>query len=86
MNTIRLQSRYGVKTTLEPLSERGENTYLFKSNALYLRASMSEDNEITWIDPEGGPMISVGYTVPEIGSKVSSIKHEENLGYIITFE
>lgn len=85
METIKLRSRYGVKNTLELLSEE-EKAYLFKTDMPSLRVCEPEQGKIEWIDPAGGPMICVGETLNEVGAVVESIRFEKDKGWIITFK
>jgi hypothetical protein len=55
------KNRYGDDYYFEPVSE---NTYKFVFSALYVRAGYEGDEQsLSFIDPEGGPMISIGSMV-----------------------
>ena len=82
--TIKLRSRYeNVLTQLIPLNSENDKTYKFSTSEDLIRCGYLEDNTF-YIDPPGGPMIIEGGSIN--GMKVKDIKHDYNIGYIITFE
>lgn len=80
MDKIKLHSRYGIKNYLEKINN---NSYKFITESPY-RIGTSKDNEVIFIDPSGGPMMSVGYEVEEIGKVVKSISLKDD-SIIINF-
>ena len=79
-NKIKLKSRDGTESYLV---KNSENTYLLKSESPYLRVS-GDAGDYIFIDPCGGPLIMVGYTIED--KKVKKISFEEGKGYLVTFE
>ena len=75
---IKLESRY--KDINSNLIQIEDNKYLLNTNSEYIRLSRAENRTIYSIDPEGGPMISIGDTIQ--GKKIKSIKSQ----YVIEFE
>lgn len=86
---IQLNSRDGTISKLELLHKKdGEEskTYRLRTSSLSLRTSQSE-GAINFIDPSGGPMISVGSPVAEAdGAIVESIDFSEGFGFTVTFK
>ena len=74
---IKLESRY--KDVNSRLIQVEYNTYLLETNSNY-RISRDAYLTINSIDPEGGPMISVGDTIQ--GKKIKKIKEQ----IVIEFE
>ena len=75
---IKLESRY--KDVDSKLIQVENNKYLLETNSECIRISRDAYLTINSIDPEGGPMISVGDTIQ--GKKIKSIKSQ----YVIEFE
>lgn len=73
---IKLNSRYGVANKLIKV---GERSYKLKTPHNY-RAGLTEENK-TFIDPSGGPMMVEGEFLPEANAFIESIKEG-----IITFK
>ena len=71
--SIQLRSRdIGVNTYYHPIDEVSG---VITSNSIYTRRILSEDNEkIEAIDFQGGPMLSIGDTIPGIEGKIKNIK------------
>lgn len=84
METIELKSRYGDIHKLEKIEEK---KYKFLPSDNYMRCGLTEDkNKYHFVDPSGGPFISVGSILPEVNSKVKDIEFIEGTGTVITFE
>lgn len=77
---IKLPNRDGYNASLE---QEDKNTYLFVTNAPFIRLSEKDNEELSFIDPSGGPMLSVGDSM-DIGTIVS-IKSSKD-GYLITIK
>lgn len=77
---IKLYNRYGDDVHLEPISE---NKYILKCSGEYARAGYDENHNYSFIDPPGGPFISIGKEIE--GMKVSKIGVEDN-EWVIEFE
>ena len=75
---IKLESRY--KDVNSELVQVKNNKYLLETNSEYIRIDRDDNKILYSIDPEGGPMISVGDTIQ--GKKIKSIKSQ----YVIEFE
>lgn len=75
---IKLESRY--KDVDSKLIQVENNKYLLETNSECIRISRDAYLTINSIDPEGGPMISIGDTIQ--GKKIKSIKSQ----YVIEFE
>ena len=75
---IKLESRY--KDVDSKLIQVEDNKYLLETNSEYIRIDRDDNKILYSIDPEGGPMISIGDTIQ--GKKVKSIKSQ----YVIEFE
>lgn len=84
MEIIKLKSRYGDTHKLEKIEEK---KYKFLPSDEYMRVGLTEDrNKYYFVDPSGGPFISVGSILPEVNSKVKDIEFIEGTGTVITFE
>lgn len=84
MDKIELKSRYGDIHILEKI---GDKKYKFLPSDNYMRCGLTEDkNKYHFVDPSGGPFISVGSILPEVNSKVKDIEFIEGIGTVITFE
>ena len=75
---IKLESRY--KDVDSNLIQIKDNKYLLETNSEHIRISRDAYLTINSIDPEGGPMISVGDTIQ--GKKIKNIKEQ----IVIEFE
>ena len=75
---IKLESRY--KDINSDLIQIKDNKYLLETNSEHIRISRDAYLTINSIDPEGGPMISVGDTIQ--GKKIKNIKEQ----IVIEFE
>ena len=69
---------------LKKLDGSESKTYVLKVSTPYLRAGVI-DGEKKFIDPSGGPMITVGETLKEAEAVVKSIDYTIGYGYTITF-
>lgn len=78
LEVIKLESRY--KDVDSKLIQVENNKYLLETNSECIRVSRDAYLTINSIDPEGGPMISVGDTIQ--GKKIKNIKEQ----IIIEFE
>ena len=84
MDKIELKSRYGDIHILEKIEDK---KYKFLPSDEYMRVGLTEDrNKYYFVDPSGGPFISVGSILPEVNSKVKDIEFIEGTGTVITFE
>lgn len=84
MDKIELKSRYGDTHILEKIEDK---KYKFLPSDNYMRCGLTEDkNKYHFVDPSGGPFISVGSILPEVNSKVKDIEFIEGTGTVITFE
>ena len=84
MEIIKLKSRYGDIHKLEKIEEK---KYKFLPSDEYMRVGLTKDrNKYHFVDPSGGPFISVGSILPEVNSKVKDIEYIEGTGTVITFE
>ena len=75
---IKLESRY--KDVNSKLIQVENSKYLLETNSECIRISRDAYLTINSIDPEGGPMISVGDTIQ--GKKIKNIKEQ----IVIEFE
>lgn len=80
MEEIKLFNRDGYSVSIK---QRDKDTYLFVTNAPFIRLSEKDNEELSFIDPSGGPMLSVGDSM-DIGTIVS-IKSSKD-GYLITIK
>jgi hypothetical protein len=81
--TIRLSSRYHVNNTLTQIDD---HKWVLNTDAETLRVGRksTEDKTIMFIDPEGGPFMSVNHVIDEIDETIASIDFVEDTGYVIT--
>lgn len=64
---ILLENRYGNRTYLRHISD---NEYeLIAENSYYFSVSMKDDVDYNFVDPEGGPFLSVEGTIMSNGDK-----------------
>ena len=82
---IKLHSRSGNNNYLELIKD---STYALKVTYPYVRVGYldGDRNSAKFIDPSGGPMITVGEVLEETKTKVKSIDFVKGVGYTITFE
>ena len=82
MRVFNLKGRYYTHH-LEEIS-RNDDTIEFvcKSDTQYMSVSENDDNSINYIDPEGGPLIRIGYKID--GMAVVGIKYVAGKGYGLT--
>jgi hypothetical protein len=59
---IAFKSRYGDDRSLKEV-EPGVFTYVTTENMHYCRYGYEEDGSVSFVDPEGGPFIEVGYVI-----------------------
>jgi hypothetical protein len=84
MDKIELKSRYGDIHILEKIEDK---KYKFLPSDNYMRCGLTEDkNKYHFVDPSGGPFISVGSILPEVNSKVKDIEFIEGIGTVIIVE
>lgn len=84
---IKLKSRYDEDNYLKlmPKSDGSESkTYLLKTENIFISTGYNEDKKF-FVDPSGGPTITVGKELEGIGV-VKSIDLVYGYGYFITFE
>lgn len=83
MRVLNVNGRYYTHH-LEEISRNDDTIdFVFKSDAQYMSVSENDDNSINFIDPEGGPLISIGYKID--GMKVVGIKYVADKGYVLSF-
>lgn len=81
---IKLHSRDRTNNWLEHCEG---NTYLLHSEYSVRVGYMDSDKEmIAFIDPSGGPFMSVGKTISEVGKEIDHITHIKGKGFAITFK
>jgi hypothetical protein len=77
-----MRNRYGDEYTFEKV---GENTYTIKGDLNYWRFGGKEgqqgidDNDLGFVDPSGGPFISMGYMIEGRAVKRISLSGDEIL-------
>ena len=85
-NIIRLHSRDRTKNWLEYYEDK---VYILHSELDHIRIGYAEGKnrrKIVFIDPPGGPFMSVGSVVEEANnSKIKTIKHIKGVGFAIRF-
>ena len=82
MRVLNLNGRYYTHY-LEEISRNDDTIdFVFKSKTQYMSVSQNDDNSINFIDPEGGPLISIGYKID--GMEVVDIKYVADKGYVLT--
>lgn len=86
-NKIKLNSRGDNNYLVNMLNRDGTESkaYRLELENSYVRVGYTGNNR-RFIDPSGGPMISVGEVLPEIGKEVESITYNSGYGYVITFK
>ena len=82
MKTLFLDGRYYVHRLEEISSTDDTIDFVLETNAQYMSVSENDDNSINFIDPEGGPLISIGYKIDEM--EVVDIKYVADKGYVLT--
>lgn len=82
---IKLHSRDRMNNWLEHYAG---TTYILHSELSHVRAGyMDSDREIiAFVDPPGGPFISIGNILDEVGKEVLEINHIKGKGFAITFK
>lgn len=76
-----LPNRYG---DLVQLIKQDGNLYLLDGDLGYMRVGFNEDKSINFVDPSGGPFMSVGSERDDF--VIKSIEGIANVGYIFTLE
>lgn len=81
---IKLHSRYGEKNWLEHYRDK---TYILHSETDHIRVGYQDADmqEIEFVDPPGGPFMSVGDKVAEANSIIETIEVIKGKGIAITF-
>lgn len=81
---IKLSNRYKDKNYLRQISD---NEYKYEGDLEYLRIGYRTEDKykIDFIDPSGGPFLSVGSEVFGIEGKITEINQVDN-NYILKFE
>lgn len=84
---INLRSRYNEVHKLIRIGDENSHLYQFKPSDDYYRVGYNDDsfNNYQFVDPSGGPFISVGMELPEVGKKVKAISRNEE-GLTVEFE
>lgn len=86
---IQIKNRYN--DTIE-FTQISENLYKIKSTDVHCkvvdygwRCGIIDDDRdnMSFIDPPGGPFIGIGYIIPEINKKVIEISRDKNIGFIL---
>ena len=79
----KLHSRYGLHNHLEKIDT---NRYVLKSELGHVRLGLDNEdrNKYIYIDPPGGPFMSLNGIIDEIDETVASIDFVEGTGYVIT--
>ena len=60
-------------------------TYQLITSSYCIRGGFTNDNK-KFVDPSGGPMITEGEILEEVGLEVESIDYVYGKGYMITFK
>lgn len=82
MRVLNVKGRYYTHH-LEEISRNDDTIdFIFKSDTQYMSVSKNDDNSINFIDPEGGPLIGIGYKID--GMEVVGIKYVADKGYVLT--
>lgn len=79
--TIVLKSRYGDTSRLDRVGQEDSCLFLFTPSSEYYRVGYKGDpdtKEYNFIDPSGGPFISVGTYLEEANATVKSIRCNEH--------
>lgn len=86
-DTINLRSRYNEVHKLVRIGDENSHLYQFKPSDGYYRVGYNDGSfdNYKFIDPSGGPFISIGMELPEAGKKVKAISRNKN-GITIEFE
>ncbi len=86
---IELNSRRGEQNYLQRLKTLGGGqslTYVLKTSSNIVRNGTLPPDNRPFIDPLGGPKITVGSFLAEAGTRVKYIDFVMGIGYTITFE
>jgi hypothetical protein len=89
---IKIGSRYGHQHTLKYSPEEGENAYRFVPAEEWMPIYCSygkwdedaEENDLSSIDSDGGPYLTVGSVVD--GKEIHRIYEKKNAGYFLIIE
>lgn len=86
--TILLKSRYNEIHRLERIGESDSHLFLFVPADDYYRLGLSGDDKDVYdfVDPSGGPFISIGTKFDGINNIVKSIRRNEEGNIVIEFE
>lgn len=70
------------------LEQYEDNNYILHSELDHVRAGYMDSNRdmIAFVDPPGGPLISIGNILDEVGKEIDSIHHIKGKGFAITFK
>lgn len=82
---VMLSNRYGASNYLRKI---GDNTYKYEGETDFIRVGFKgekEEDGYQFIDPSGGPFLSIGSEIFGIEGKLSEIKIEDN-EFILKFE
>lgn len=89
-NIINLPNRDGLNITLQLYDESSSTYRLIMDNGYYIRYEKADiDNDeyeyLNWIDPSGGPMLHIGYTVDNLTVSEIKIKKEPDSKFLNIF-
>lgn len=84
MKTLHLNGRYYAHRLEEISSTDDTIDFVFKSDTQYMRVSSDKNNKIIFIDPEGGPLIDIGFKVDNM--EVIDIKQVPGQGFVLTMK
>jgi hypothetical protein len=73
-----MRNRYGDYYEFKQLSE---NTYTIVGDLKYWRSGFNNDGSIDFVDPSGGPFISIGYEID--GREVIKIETDEQIIFTV---
>ena len=82
MDRVALNSRYNTRSNI--LVKVGENRYKLETKLSYRCGRVSADKK--FVDPSGGPMITEGGYLHDIGKTVKRIDFVQGEGTFIEFE
>lgn len=86
---IVLKSRYGDTHRLDRIGQEDSKLYLFVPDGGSYRVGLKGDydsKDFSFVDPSGGPFISVGAYLPEADAVVKSIKQNAHKCIEVEFE
>lgn len=81
---VKLNSRYHINNTL---TEIDEHKWVLKSSEgdhIRLGIDNKDNTKYVFIDPPGGPFMSINHVIDEINEIIVSIDFVEGTGFVIT--